>query len=248
MPTEWPDEALEILREQWTGSLSNSQIAKLLNEELGETSSKIYTTGGVSARASRMGLGNRSRVLSVWSTEMEKVLRELWALGLSVEEIAVEINKRFHKDLVVPFTRNAIIGKVHRLKLPKRDKVNRYKTKVVKISKPKRARRKVNKVNKEPDKPADRPQVHKPKPTEPDTVSVPLQAPVVETTSELEKNPAVRAVMSLSSTSCRWPIGNVKDEGFHFCCAVVDGEKSYCAEHNVKAHRELKKRGQRVGD
>ena len=38
-------------------------------------------------------------------------------------------------------------------------------------------------------------------------------------------------VNDLTSTSCRWPIGDPKDEDFHFCGKEALPDKPYCAEH-----------------
>lgn len=46
-----------------------------------------------------------------WSEEEDKLLRKLWSEGASATEIGMELAGR---------SRNAIIGRVHRLKLPKR--------------------------------------------------------------------------------------------------------------------------------
>jgi GcrA cell cycle regulator len=43
-----------------------------------------------------------------WTPEKEKILRKMWAAGNSAREVSV----------VIGTTRNAVLGKVHRLKLP----------------------------------------------------------------------------------------------------------------------------------
>ena len=47
---------------------------------------------------------------SVWTEDRLKDLRRLWAEGLSITQIGLEIG----------LSRNAVVGKVHRLGLPKR--------------------------------------------------------------------------------------------------------------------------------
>lgn len=42
-----------------------------------------------------------------------------------------------------------------------------------------------------------------------------------------------KAVLSLKANDCRYPIGTVGDEGFHFCCEVKDEGSSYCAHHRA---------------
>ena len=69
----------------------------------------------------------------------------------------------------------------------------------------------------------------------------------VDTAPTEEKKKAVKAVPAkkeqekqakklftvndLTSTSCRWPIGDPKDEDFHFCGKEALPDKPYCAEH-----------------
>ena len=43
-------------------------------------------------------------------------------------------------------------------------------------------------------------------------------------------------VNDLTSTSCRWPIGDPKDEDFHFCGKETLPDKPYCAEHAAIAY------------
>lgn len=38
-------------------------------------------------------------------------------------------------------------------------------------------------------------------------------------------------VNDLTASSCRWPIGDPKDEDFHFCGKEALPDKPYCAEH-----------------
>ncbi len=56
----------------------------------------------------------RNAISSPWTDELVERLRKLWANGYSCSQIAA--------DLGGGITRNAIIGKVHRLSLPSRDR------------------------------------------------------------------------------------------------------------------------------
>jgi len=56
---------------------------------------------------------------SPWTDERTELLRKLWSGKLSASQIAAELGRRFG----IPFTRNAVIGRVHRLKLEKRGKL-----------------------------------------------------------------------------------------------------------------------------
>ena len=58
----------------------------------------------------------RESVPVLWSDERLTLLRVLWIDGLSAEQIAQTINAETEGT----FTRNSIIGRVHRLKLNRR--------------------------------------------------------------------------------------------------------------------------------
>ena len=55
------------------------------------------------------------------------------------------------------------------------------------------------------------------------------------TAKEKEKR-KLFTVNDLTSTSCRWPIGDPKDEDFHFCGKEALPDKPYCAEHAAIAY------------
>lgn len=57
----------------------------------------------------------------------------------------------------------------------------------------------------------------------------------VQKTVEKEKK-KLFTVNDLTSTSCRWPIGDPKDENFHFCGKEALQDKPYCAEHAAIAY------------
>ena len=54
-------------------------------------------------------------------------------------------------------------------------------------------------------------------------------------TAEKEKK-KLFTVNDLTSTSCRWPVGDPKDEDFHFCGKESLPDKPYCAEHAAIAY------------
>jgi GcrA cell cycle regulator len=41
------------------------------------------------------------------------------------------------------------------------------------------------------------------------------------------------AVLGLQANSCRYPIGEVGHEDFHFCCEPKDDDSSYCTKHRA---------------
>ena len=76
-----------------------------------------------------------------------------------------------------------------------------------------------------------------------ETVSEPVEKKKETKTAASKKSAAKEkekqklfTVNDLTSTSCRWPIGDPKDEDFHFCGKEALPDKPYCAEHAAIAY------------
>jgi len=46
----------------------------------------------------------------------------------------------------------------------------------------------------------------------------------------------IRSVVDLQANACRWPIGDPREPGFHFCGRPALPGKPYCAEHAALAY------------
>lgn len=135
-----------------------------------------------------------------WTDERVEQLKKLWAEGLSAAQIANKMGG---------VTRNAVIGKVHRLGLSGR----------ATPAKPQRGcapslERKEGVVAKEP-----QPEVKSVIP-EPEFI-----APLVLDTGDRT------TVSTIKNNMCKWPIGDPAKEDFHFCGQSTATGKSYCAYH-----------------
>lgn len=134
-----------------------------------------------------------------WDDERVELLERLWGEGLSASQIASKMGG---------VTRNAVIGKVHRLGLSGR----------ATPAKPQRgcgldhagedfvARRR---------EPSMKPIVPEPE----------FAAPLV-----LESGDRT-TVPTLKTNMCKWPIGDPARDDFHFCGQPTSTGKSYCAYH-----------------
>jgi GcrA cell cycle regulator len=143
-----------------------------------------------------------------WTDERVETLKKLWQDGLSASQIAAELGG---------VTRNAVIGKVHRLGLSGRGQPT---------SSVKRQRRAQPTVR---------------RPTRPTTTvgNLALQpqyeeneAPPVRHRSNLVVPISRRLTLDkLTERTCKWPIGDPGHEDFHFCgCDSLDGVP-YCEYH-----------------
>ena len=124
---------------------------------------------------------------SPWTPERIELLALLWSEGLSASAIA----KQFNGSKI---TRSAVIGKVHRLKLPGREP-----RKTVPRLPRARARGKPPKWR----PPAEKP-LPPPSPTPPHMRELPL--------------------LRLKPHHCRWPLGELLKPAVKFCAADTEGE------------------------
>lgn len=144
-----------------------------------------------------------------WTEERIEKLKKLWAEGLSASECAARIAPEI--------TREAVCGKVHRLKLPYR------RTGI---------RKKFNRV------PRCKP-MHKPKPQPPSRHTIAVEPVAEADTWKALRNTTPVAIADLTPDACRWPIG---DAPTRYCgCKKIAGI-SYCATHAAKAFQPPKVR------
>lgn len=144
---------------------------------------------------------------SSWSVERITALRHLWLEGRSASEIAKTLGG---------VTRNAVIGKIHRLGLAGR----------MTPSTPRRAR-----VRRDQVRPARRAALPKPPPppTAPAVGARPWAVGAVEAVAR------VFDTCALSARICRWPVGDPLQAGFGYCGAPVTGKGPYCEPHRLIA-------------
>jgi len=148
-----------------------------------------------------------------WTDERVDLLKRLWSEGLSASQIAGRLGS---------VTRNAVIGKVHRLGLSGRATTSRMKT----------HRPRTRMANaKRPVKPrfaqAGNPAVR--------ALYMDSEA-YVPPAEEIEIPLAERkTIQTLTECSCRWPIGDPQTAEFHFCGRPKVPLLPYCEVHARRA-------------
>lgn len=165
-----------------------------------------------------------------WTDERVEQLKKLWSDGLSASQIAAEIGG---------VTRNAVIGKVHRLGLSGRGKA--------KAATPQRPR----KATRAPSAPAPIAQATPRSNVVLAPVPVQLVAePVVEHTMDDVAVPMSERVtiMDLRESMCRWPMGDPTKPEFRFCGARSVTGLPYCSHHSRIAYQPVadRKRDRRL--
>ena len=58
----------------------------------------------------------------------------------------------------------------------------------------------------------------------------------------MKKVSTIKTLTELDHSDCRWPIGDPRQEGFHFCGAQQMLGRPYCKEHALLACDTLKPR------
>jgi GcrA cell cycle regulator len=141
-----------------------------------------------------------------WTEKRIETLKALWLAGDSAKEIS----------LILGVSRNAVIGKVHRLKLGGRHSPIAPRSFAGQTARRSRTRASAAGAVKA----ATRPQ--------------PMRRRLVESA---EFSPTAR-LLTLGAHSCRWPIGHPDEEEFGFCGRDRAGPGSYCAHHRQIAYRD----------
>ena len=150
-----------------------------------------------------------------WTDERVEMLKKLWADGLSASQIAAELGG---------ITRNAVIGKVHRLGLSGRAKSP--SSAVPRARKP-RTHSQMLRVA----RPAMRG----------NTALAHAYEYEVESEPELVDNVIPigqrRTLLELTEATCRWPIGDPGSTDFFFCGGQSLTNLPYCAYHSRVAYQ-----------
>jgi GcrA cell cycle regulator len=136
-----------------------------------------------------------------WTDERVETLKRLWSDGLSAAQVARALGG---------VTRNAVIGKLHRLKLTG--------------SRPRPPARRS----------APRPRRQSPTLRRPPR---PMAAPAARAPCETPEGAGlVGDLVELARGACRWPIGDPQSAAFSFCGRSSAGGP-YCEGHHRIAHR-----------
>ena len=173
-----------------------------------------------------------------WTDERVEMLKQLWTEGLSASQIA---------DRMGGVSRNAVIGKVHRLKLE-----SRAKSTVGAVSAPLQAS----------ERPAPQPRYaeievsetvvsprfvpQQPSVTqrsmprtmgatalkmEPDDEHELMAQESLQTSGEVVPIARKLTLVQLTENTCKWPVGDPLKPDFHFCGNSARDSSPYCAYH-----------------
>ena len=158
-----------------------------------------------------------------WTDERVEELKKLWSEGLSASQIAKQLGG---------VTRNAVIGKVHRLGLSGRATPSRPARRTVKPSRPRTPAATT----------APARAVARPAPSAPPAASPAPVEPAVLPSGEFA------TVLTLRESMCKWPIGDPSQSEFRFCGRKADTGQAYCHAHSDMAYQPSQKRRRRKSE
>ena len=184
-----------------------------------------------------------------WTDDRIATLKKMWKDGKSAADIAKTLGKGV--------TRNAVIGKAHRMGLSGRPspvkkaaapaKTAKKDTATKKTAEKKGAKNAVKTVKlvaksaeKTGKNPADKPAKDNKK--SPPVREVETTAPTIAKPEALPPGGGV-ALIDLTERMCRWPIGDPRDAEFTFCGASpLRPSTPYCIEHATQAYHTSSRR------
>jgi len=159
-----------------------------------------------------------------WTDDRVELLKKLWADGLSASQIAGELGG---------ITRNAVIGKVHRLGLSGR-------AKAPSSSVPRQ--RKARAATFRPARPVSRG----------NTALARHALAFLDAEPELEPEPELLdniiplgqrcSILQLTEATCHWPIGDPSSPEFFFCGGKAVNSLPYCTHHCRMAYQPVQDR------
>lgn len=185
-----------------------------------------------------------------WTDERVETLKRMWAEGQSASQIAKELGG---------VTRNAVIGKVHRLGLSNRTEDAPAEAPAAAAPAPEAAAPPAAAPEAKP-APAPKPEPVAPTPEPRAEAEAPREQPVAPTFNrrpivpagqplppqpsaneispealasvrEVEKRARKLSLMELTERTCKWPIGDPATDKFWFCGLPSVAGKPYCEAH-----------------
>ncbi|KIC35467.1 GcrA family cell cycle regulator [Leisingera sp. ANG-M7] len=194
-----------------------------------------------------------------WTDERVELLKKMWGEGQSASQIAKELGG---------VTRNAVIGKVHRLGLSNRNsggsKAAEPKEKpaaapAAATPKPAAAAKPKPQPKTEPARPAAAQPAADAKPATPARRQIiPAGQPLppqpsaneispeaLAKVNEVEKKAKKLGLMELTERTCKWPVGDPATEDFWFCGLPSQQGKPYCEAHVGVAFQPMSSRRDR---
>ena len=182
-----------------------------------------------------------------WTDERVETLKAMWSEGKSASQIAKELGG---------VTRNAVIGKVHRLGLSNRagaeadepvagpEPAVEPAPEPVTEPAPQPVAAPPRPVAKDP-VPAVRPKHVPGQPVPPQPTPSEISAEALANLAEIAKKARRLNLMQLTERTCKWPVGDPATDDFWFCGLPAVPGKPYCETHVAVAFQPMSARRDR---
>ena len=157
-----------------------------------------------------------------WNEETIARLRALWAEGLSTAEIGRRM----------AISKNAVVGKAHRLNLPARPSPIRREGATA-APRPVMPRRVTG---------STLPPLAASAPAMASAPPAPRPAPPAAAPRVVASRPASTTFRAIRPQSCCWPIGEPGTKSFRFCDSEATPGKPYCGSHAALAYVKVRDR------
>lgn len=178
-----------------------------------------------------------------WTDERINTLKKMWQSGKSASEIAEKLGG---------VTRNAVIGKAHRLGLSGRPSPIKKVVKKMAVAPKKAAERPAAAPPAKAAAPVKKPVAGSLPATKSAAPKLPAKSPAnaqqnnkggagmppvdvaplaALANATARKDGKIISILELSERLCRWPVGDPKEPGFGYCGADIMVGHVYCAEH-----------------
>ncbi len=189
-----------------------------------------------------------------WTDERVETLKSMWADGKSASQIAKELGG---------VTRNAVIGKVHRLGLSNRTPGAESEAEAApaaaqpeeeaaksaapaeekaEADAPSAAARPASQAT---NIPAQRPKLIPGQPLPPQPSANEISAEALANLAEVAKKAKRLTLMQLTERTCKWPVGDPATDDFWFCGLQTAPGKPYCEVHVAVAFQPMSSRRDR---
>ena len=185
-----------------------------------------------------------------WTDERVELLKKMWGEGQSASQIAKELGG---------VTRNAVIGKVHRLGLSNRATTTTAapkaeakakpapKAEAKPTPKPTPAPKPVESVEARPSNvtPLRRQIIPAGQPLPPQPSANEISPEALARVNEIEKKAKKLTLLELTEKTCKWPVGDPATDDFWFCGLPSQSGKPYCEAHVGVAFQPMNSRRDR---
>jgi GcrA cell cycle regulator len=167
-----------------------------------------------------------------WTDERVEKLKKLWAEGLSASQIAAQLGG---------VSRNAVIGKVHRLCLPGRAKAGGTAA----------TQRTPKRTTSAPRAPNYASRITTRTVTRQQGATLLKEEMEVDAIEEVSYRPSSNVVLPISrrlglteltERTCKWPVGDPLKDDFHFCGCESPDSSPYCTYHQRMAYQPVNER------